>query len=823
MSIFRNRFLAALFAIAVAAVGFMTAGCASNGVEGVFNNNQRPTVNLTQAPLRADSTRYFYAYRINWSGYDPDGRIDHYEYTVDPPSALQVAAGQETVWVRTTKNEEIVFFRATRPDSIINLARPLSADFHIFVIKAIDNTGTQSEPKVRAFYSYTVAPEILITNPRPNRLLSAQVTPSVRITWTGKDPDGQFSQKPVKYKYLLIGETDPNFQLYLSNPDSLRRFYDKLNFAGWDSTSAETTTVRYTNLTPGAQYMFVVIGFDEAGAYSPIFSLSSNILLFGVGFASTNGPRFFIGNEFFNYLYPSGGYTTDDLAIVKIEVASGRRFGIGWGAEPPPGSLIEYYRWAVDIDDLTDETPRNPEATDLKHWSQKSQQTFFAVLGPFEPGSVHTLYVEAADNNGLKSLAVVRMEVVQPLLFDPVQGRELLIVDDTRLESDKFGANGCPNQYTRDWPSSAELDTFLYARGGMPWRCTRTPTTGVITTPGVFAGYDFDTLGTRRGFEVTSNAVKLSKLAQYRHIVWLNYDNTIANTDPTSTTAPISATRFMCTPGRLNTLSAYIALGGKVWLLGGTFSLQSLISYDRAINNATSGQAFSNIVGEVVAGRMMYDFAHWRSEMATSTAVTNVLKSPNAVGGWSHTGFGGAPISAPNYALLPSQLRQRSAALGDVAPPTRTVSQQSRFYSFNNYDVEYMSDANFIIEDVDPDPNTVREISVLDTLMMLEGGNLRNPIDANGNRTFQSVTMTYYHGLESPPVVFSGFNIWSFNRNDCIQLVDFVLQQIWGLPRQGVVRNAAVASPTRSTTQPAVLTPAQRAINARLPVGRTRE
>ena len=51
MSIFRNRFLAALFAIAVAAVGFMTAGCASNGVEGVFNNNQRPTVNLTQAPL----------------------------------------------------------------------------------------------------------------------------------------------------------------------------------------------------------------------------------------------------------------------------------------------------------------------------------------------------------------------------------------------------------------------------------------------------------------------------------------------------------------------------------------------------------------------------------------------------------------------------------------------------------------------------------------------------------------------------------------------------------------------------------------------------
>lgn len=821
---FRNRILTTFLAMALMALSMLVSGCSPGGTEGVLKLNQRPSVNLTQAPIQADSTRYFYAYRINWSGFDSDGRIDHYEYAIDPPSAPQVALGQDTVWVRTTKNEEIVFFRASRPDSIIAPARPLATDFHIFVLRAVDDAGAYSEPRVRAFFSYTVAPEVLILNPKPSSLLTAQVTPSVRITWSGKDPDGQFSQKPVKYKYLLISETDPNFQLYKSNPDSLRRFYDRIAFAGWDSTSAETTTVRYTNLTPGSEYMFVVIGYDEAGAYSPVFTLNSNILLFGVGFASTNGPRFFVGNEFFNYLYPGGGYTTDELAIVKIEVAANRRFGIGWFAQPPPGADIEYYRWAVDIEDLTDETPRNPEATDVRRWSQKSNQTFFAVLGPYDPGTVHTLYVEAADNNGLKSLAVVRMSVVQPLLDDPVLGRDLLVVDDTRLEADKFGANGCPNQYTRDWPSAAELDTFLYARGNFPWRCTRTPTTGVISTPGVFTGYPFDTLGTRRGYEVVSDAVKLSQLARYRHIVWMSDGSGALNVDPTSVTAPQTAIRYMSTPGRANTLSAYMSLGGKVWMLGGAFSYQSLIAFDKSINNGNFGTAFSQSQGELVAGRMMYDFSHWQSETVTNTTITNILKSPRALGGWSHDAFGGGTVTAPNYALLPDQLRQKNAALGDVAPPTRSVSQQSRFYSVNNYEVEYLSEPNFVVEDVNTNPNIVQEASVLDTLMMLQGGNLKNTQDPQtGLPINQNATMTYYHGLQTPPVVFSGFNIWSYSRNDCIQLVDFVLQQIWGLPRENVVRGPSVPNAARPSTQPSLVTPAQRSINARLPLGRTRE
>ena len=45
------------------------------------------------------------------------------------------------------------------------------------------------------------------------------------------------------------------------------------------------------------------------------------------------------------------------------------------------------------------------------------------------------------------------------------------------------------------------------------------------------------------------------------------------------------------------------------------------------------------------------------------------------------------------------------------------------------------------------------------------------------------VCMTRYHRAGGQPVVWSGFNLWSFRRQDCKNLVDFVLQELWGLSR----------------------------------------
>jgi hypothetical protein len=42
--------------------------------------------------------------------------------------------------------------------------------------------------------------------------------------------------------------------------------------------------------------------------------------------------------------------------------------------------------------------------------------------------------------------------------------------------------------------------------------------------------------------------------------------------------------------------------------------------------------------------------------------------------------------------------------------------------------------------------------------------------------------MTYYHGLQSPEMVFCGFPLWYFQRAQVIKLADFVLQEIFKLP-----------------------------------------
>jgi hypothetical protein len=112
----------------------------------------------------------------------------------------------------------------------------------------------------------------------------------------------------------------------------------------------------------------------------------------------------------------------------------------------------------------------------------------------------------------------------------------------------------------------------------------------------------------------------------------------------------------------------------------------------------------------------------------------------------------------------------------------------------------------------------VSEQSVVDTIYAINGG--AGNLHPQGS-TFQRPLMTYYHGANADRSVFSGFGVWDVARADAQVLADFVLQQIWGLTRTTVVQPLApVAAPAPATNR--ISTPAQRALHARLPVGRTR-
>jgi hypothetical protein len=794
---------------------------------------QRPVLRLTAAPidtLGPDGRKisYIYHYKLDWIAYDPDGRVDHFLYAIDPPGSpgggvegdsteCGKPAGRDTAWCSTRLNGKEIFFLASVPPDTVNRIDPRASDIHTFVIKAVDNEGLASEPVYRSFFSYTQAPTVQIDSPRPNATDYGLITPFVTVRWHGNDPDGVFTQRPIKYKFKMFKDTDavfggtPNqtdqFDLARQQPELLRKFFAPA-FAGWDSSSADTTFSTYTNLVPQSRYMFVVVGFDEAGAYSPVWGRSINMLQLLVTFAGNNGPVLTIFNEFFNYSYGSGGYNLDPSRYINLEVPARQPVHFNWSAVAPNGSQMKQYRWSMDMTNLDDQTKRTDEKTDLKHWSQWGLNNVAATVGPFHSDTTHIFFIEAEDVNGLKSLGIVSFRVVVPTF-----NHDLLIVNDTRLAADnKFDPPflSAPDSLKVPpgaWPSRAELDTFLFARGGVRWRMTPD---GTLSPPGIFAGYRYDTAYTAAGG--TNGYVTLDTLGRYKHVLWITDNNSATSTSGSG------VLRRMSEPGRSNTLAAYVSLGGKVWLAGGTSIRATMLPWNLAKNdlespfNVTKFSVTPTVAGraaELGPGRMIFDQANWRSDiwLTQASGIANVHKSIRAVGNYpSRVDSRWGLVRSPDYSLLPLRLGRKTAA-DDAVPPWR--QKTSFFNAVDLFYLEFMTPANpgllqnAILEDTDPDPDITTQVSMLDTLLVaslnFSGIPVENEDLSQSGRNYRSFpVMTYYHGLDGPPFVLSGHDLWTFTRKDLVKLVDFVFQQVWGLPKEPIV---APAPPARTVAR----------------------
>jgi hypothetical protein len=703
--------------------------------------NQRPRVVITTAPA-AGSQIGTYAYDISWAGYDADGSIDHFLYSVDPPTS----SPSETTWTKTDLSRRQFQFTA---DSAATGNDFTGHRYHTVVVKAVDDRGGISAPASVSFNVLTIVPTVQISSPATNPLLDVVVASDLHISWLGNDPDGRASHLPVRYKYLVLGPSSvPSQVSVLADPDTLMRLAAP-TFAGWDSLPGTATGVDLQNLNQGATYLFVIVAFDEAGAYSRPLSLDSNVLRFQVAVGAPVGPRLRLFNNYFDFAFTSGGFFTDPRQQVPVDLASDQPIVFNWNGTPSPGTFVTGYRWSQDIASLEDETPRPNEATDIHLWSQWTLAAA-ATLPAIHPSGgvgIHFFYLEARDNVGAVSLAIVRFTVVSAS-FD----RPLLIVDDTRYLRDTRITNGCPPAPRGLWPTAAELDTFLFAAGNKPWRCYPT---GTVSTPGIFAGYDYDSLVT---YGLGPQSLTLTKLRRYRNIIWLVNGSFVLNPNINDQYPML---RQLSAPGVTNPLLVWLGLGGKLWLMGGGDASATVMDWKKS---GTTAYVYSSVTGELSPARFVYAFPHWQSEITTDN-VARAVRSPRAVGGWA---------GAPDYSLLPAALLEKSSAT-DVAPPNRT--NQSDFYQ-TNFVGEYLTKPNAITETFYDANNNSTVASVLDTLYETQGSTagIGRPI------------MTLYHGTQGPPVVESGFPLWYFQRPQAIQLVDWVLQQHWGLSRRPVPR-----------------------------------
>src|SRR5262249_27004134 len=142
--------------------------------------------------------------------------------------------------------------------------------------------------------------------------------------------------------------------------------------------------------------------------------------------------------------------------------------------------------------------------------------------------------------------------------------------------------------------------------------------------------------------------------------------------------APLTALRAMSGPRLASTLSAYVQVGGRVWLAGGGAANASLVNFNSLSPGNDRGQTtvYSSLeqFHELGPSRIMFDAAHWQSTIGVTTGIMPVVRYENTVkvphpGGpvdttyivapaWSHGDHfrPGSLLDSPDYRKLPERL-----------------------------------------------------------------------------------------------------------------------------------------------------------------------
>lgn len=699
-------------AIAFLALGVICAGC-GRSLSPTALVNQPPTVDFTRFEV-AEVSATDGAATAAWAASDPEGGPVRYLVTED----LRAVGRGVDGWTPTVASHRTIAFE--RPDT--KAPGDAVPEPHVLAVRAVDDRGAISPAAVRAWFGDNIAPAVQIVSPEPHPLLAAQVANPITIHWKGQDIDGE-PRRPSSYRYHVLREGNSEFPIdvALSNPDSLRRFYEP-EFKGWTEVPGESTSVTLPPLFVG-RYLFVITAFDAHGDYDPVFSLEKNMLDFIVQEAEFPLSSLVLVGEDIRVPLSESPRTAEVLAQIPIH--------LHW--EAPANANLSGVEYRLD---------ENPEWVPI---------TTPFTIGPLNPGALH-LQVEIrapwmilSTNVGLRAVT-------------PTFHKDLLIVDDTRRVPDQILSAQRPDTMrapSGQWPNAAELDTFLFARGGVRWRMTPP---GTVSPPGVFAGYRFDTLGTRNGLQNPTLAVSLSFLGEYRHIVWIaDAQSSRYSAPPSSPINPATTLRWMSSPQETNTLAQWVRAGGRLWAVGGGFASASSSPWNDPSNDV-GGTVYSSITDppDLVPGMFMFDLTHWRSEFIVAPGRAEVMRAT-------------VPSLPPPYDFLrfPETLEPKSPAT-DPIPPNRSAGA---FYT-HPVDIEYLRLPNAIEENGQ---------SVLDTLM-----NVR----PTGLETWYPL-VTLYRGSENGQVVFSGHNIWGYRRQDCAQMVEAVLGGVWGLQPTDVTLTAA--------------------------------
>jgi len=443
-----------------AAAGFLSAvsfaGCNDNdlGIER-RRPNRPPETRLSSGP--PDSTNSTnYRVHLFWSGSDPDGTIDHYDYILvdHRPSASSITGPPDdprTVivvpplpddprWTSTNANDTLivtvadVLRRDPRPDpnnpnDTNEVVRSTTFErWHTFFVRAVDNEGVEDvTPEYRSFNSRTIAPTVRLTDPiKPAQTFLGPKT--IVFNWDGDDPVGDGTNiAPVASRWVLLPVRKVQ-NTFIGFPDSLYylpRYARWSSWKNWDASDGSGRQAIVPNLqhtgTPGLGfYLFAVQAMDEAGAVTPVFDSDTG----GKNNVAKVQVSDFVGATLTVTERVLGTYNfVGGSRPVVLDMAAGQEIVFRWhGDAKGYGGTIRGYRYGWNI--------RNPQND--QEWDQSwGLNVLRSTPRKFNSGS-QRFFIECRDNAETVTRAEFELVVRQV-----TRTKDLLLVDDTEQPDDR--------------------------------------------------------------------------------------------------------------------------------------------------------------------------------------------------------------------------------------------------------------------------------------------------------------------------------------------------------------------------------------------------
>jgi len=435
----------------------IAAGCSNSVFTGDYNKNKAPEVWLSSGPVEGDTTSY--QVHFYWGGWDPDGEIDHFEFTVVDGDPIGFDPSDTTgldKWFFTFSYDSVI--KVTADDD----PRPWKENIlytkydktHTLFLRGVDMLGKRSDVVYRSFTAWTLAPYVQITHPLGTVRTYSNV---ITFRWEGRDPiDSPTNyQTPDSIRYLWSQVADhegiynPTFNIILDlnlNPEWYEPMWGPWIYYRADGDSGTSTILGDDEiLENNLSHIFAVQAKDEAGAVTAVFKKDQNVRQFLV--SPKAGPLLSITEPFI------GGFKFmgTNLNAVQVELPPGIELNFCWSADASSyGGEIRSYRYGWDIQQLDDPSQWACDPSPYIRCAQP--RTWYS--------GIHTIYVEAVDNGGKITLGRVQIEII-PFSME----RTLLWVDDWALGDDVLPNMMLPDEKTHDefWIDICSKDSQFIA------------------------------------------------------------------------------------------------------------------------------------------------------------------------------------------------------------------------------------------------------------------------------------------------------------------------------------------------------------------------